>query len=161
MHSLSAHTTTHTSAPPAQTSMKKSKAGFTLVEVVVAVAVLTLTAVGVTQALLQLNRQAALSRVTNAAKAEAISQIQQISQCAYNPDAVPPVIPTILNVGTRTQQADLGSKQTDLGSIPATITTTVAAVPGGAGIRSVRCTVAYTYLGRNLSYELFTYKSPD
>jgi hypothetical protein len=127
----------------------------------VAVVVLVLTAVTVTQALLQLNRQAAISRVTNAAKAEALSRIQQVSQCAYNPDATPPVIPSILNTGTTTQAVDLGSNLTGLGSIPGTATWTVATLPGGSNIRSVQCTITYRYFGKNLSYELFTYKSPD
>lgn len=126
----------------------------------VAAAVLILTALAVTQALLQLNRQAATARVMNAAKAEALSRIQQVSQCAYNPDALPPVIPTILTVGSTTQAVDLGSNLTDLGSIPGTATWTVASL-SGSNILSVRCTIAYKYLNKNLSYELFTYKSPD
>lgn len=127
----------------------------------VAVSVLALTAVAITQTLLQLNRQAAISRVANAAKAEALSRIQQVSQCAYAPDALPPVIPTILKVGTTTTAVDLGSNLTGLGSIPGTATWTVAALPGDANILSVKCTIAYKYLSRNLSYELFTYKSED
>jgi hypothetical protein len=127
----------------------------------VAATVLVLTAVGVTQALLQLNRQAATSRVMNAAKAEALSRIQQVAQCAYNPVALPPVIPSILIVGTTTQTVDLGSSLTGLGNIPATATWTVSSVSGSANTRSVRCTINYKYLSRNLAYELFTYKSPD
>lgn len=127
----------------------------------VAVAVLVLSAVTVTQALLTLNRQAALSRVTNAAKAEALSRIQQVSQAAYAPTALPPVIPTILAEGTTTQAIDLGSNLTGLGSIPGTAKWSVSTLAGGSNIRSVQCTITYKYLGKNLSYELFTYKSPD
>ncbi len=138
-----------------------SQAGFTLAEVMVALTILVLGAVTVTQALLQLNRQAATARVMNAAKAEALSRIWQVAQCAYSPDALPAVIPSILTTGTTTTNVDLGSNLTGLGSIPAKATWFVASVPGGAGIRSVRCTINYKYLGRNQSYELFTYKSPD
>lgn len=127
----------------------------------VAIGVLAMTAVAVTQALLQLNRQAAISRVMNAAKAEALSRIQQVSQCSYNPDATPAVIPALLNVGTTTTTVDLGSNLTGLGSIPATETWTVANVAGNPETLSVRCTLNYTYLGKNLSYELFTYKASD
>lgn len=127
----------------------------------VAVAVLALTSVGVTQALLQLNRQAAVSRVMNAAKAEALSRIQQVSQCSYNPDALPPVIPSLLTPGERIEPIDLGSKLTDLGSIPGTATWKVTALSNGSNIRSIGCTIKYKYLGKDLSYELFTYKSPD
>jgi len=139
----------------------QGRAGFTLVEVLVSVTVLVLTAVMVTQALLQLNRRAAIARVTNAAKAEALSRIQQVAQCSYDPDALPPVIPTILVPGTTTAAVDLGSSLTGLGSIPGTATWTVASLSGGTNIRSIRCTIAYKYFGKNLSYELFTYKSPD
>ena len=127
----------------------------------IAAAVLALTAVTATQALLQLNRQAAVVRVMNAAKAAALSQIQQISQCAYNPTATPPVIPALLNPGTTTSSTDLGSTSTDLGSIPATVTWVVNNINGQTGLISVRCTVNYTYLGRNLTYVLFTYKAAD
>jgi prepilin-type N-terminal cleavage/methylation domain-containing protein len=158
---------TESPAAPAQGALSKvlaknkGRAGFTLVEVMVAVAVLVICAVMVTQALLQLNRQAALSRVTNAAKAEALSRIQEVSQSAYAPDAVPPVIPSILTEGTTTQAVDLGSNSTGLGSIPGTAKWTVTTLAGGSNIRSVQCTITYKYLGKNLSYELFTYKSPD
>ncbi len=127
----------------------------------VAVTVLVLTAIVVTQALLQLNRQAAISRVMNAAKAEALSRIQQVSQLSYNPEATPPVIPTILATGTTTQAIDLGSSLTGLGSIPGTATWKVANVSGTSNLLSVQCTITYKYLSRNLSYELFTYKSAD
>jgi hypothetical protein len=126
-----------------------------------ALAVLALCTVSVTQALLRVNRQAAISRVTNAAKAEALSRIQQVSQYSYAPDATPPVVPSVLAIGTTTQSVDLGSSLTGLGSIPGTATWTVASVPGDAEILSVRCTINYQYLSRHLSYEVFTYKSPD
>ena len=139
----------------------KAEGGFTFIEVMVAAAVLVLTAVTSTQALLMLNREAAVVRVTNAAKAAALSRVQQVSQCAYNPTATPAVVPAILTVGTTTQTADLGSTSTGLGSIPATVTWIVANVAGQPSLLSVRCTVRYTYLGRNLTYELFTYKAAD
>ena len=140
---------------------RKAWAGFTLVEVMVAVSVLALSTVSVTQALLQINRRAAISRVTNAAKAEALSRIQQVSQWAYDPEATPPVIPAGLAVGTTTQAIDLGSNATDLGSIPGTAVWTVTSISPVSKILSVRCTINYTYLSKNLTYELFTYKAPD
>jgi hypothetical protein len=127
----------------------------------VAMGVLVISAVAVTQALLQINRRAAIARVMNAAKAEALSRIQQVSQASYNPDAVPAVVPTFLAPGTTTSAVDLGSSLTGLGSIPGTATWTVATVPANPKILSVRCTISYKYLNKNLSYELFTYRSPD
>lgn len=147
---------------------RRTAAAFTLVEVMVAAAVLALTTLTATQVLLRLNRQAALIRVINAAKAEALSRIQQVSQSAYAPNADTPVIPDLLKVRTTTTNIDLGgaasttdTAPTDLGHIPATVTWTVASVGGSSGIVSVRCNISYTYLNRNLSYELFTYKAPD
>ena len=127
----------------------------------ISLAVLALCAVVVTQALLRLNRQAAISRVMNAAKAEALSRIQEVSQCSYNPDANPAVIPALLTAGTTTSAVDLGSNLTGLGSIPGTATWTVTSVAAAPKTLSVQCTISYKYYGKNLSYALFTYKSPD
>jgi prepilin-type N-terminal cleavage/methylation domain-containing protein len=161
-HPIGRHPQGSTGGVSAQAgALRRRRAAFTLVELMVAIGVLAITAVAVTQALLQLNRQAAISRVMNAAKAEALSRIQQVSQCSYNPDATPAVIPTLLNVGTTTTTVDLGSNLTGLGSIPATETWAVANVAGNAETLSVRCTLNYTYLGKKLSYELFTYKASD
>jgi prepilin-type N-terminal cleavage/methylation domain-containing protein len=134
--------------------------GYTLVEVMVAATVLSLCSVGVTGALLQLNRRAAISRVMNAAKAEALSRIQQVQQLSYDPDASPVVIPSLLS-SAAPKTVDLGSTLTDLGSIPATETWTVSSVPGNAGILSVTCTISYKYMNRNESYQVFTYKAPN
>ena len=97
----------------------------------------------------------------NAAKAEALSRIQQVAQCAYTPESLPPVVPTILRTGVTTTAIDLGSNLTDLGSIPGTARWTVSTVAGTPNLLSIRCTINYTYLRRNLSYEVFTYRSPD
>jgi hypothetical protein len=127
----------------------------------VALTVLALTAVVVTEAFLQLNRRAAISRITNAAKAEALSRIEEVAQLSYDPDATPAVVPTLLTVGTSTTAVDLGSSATGLGSIPGTATWTVAKVTGTDDTLSVKCTISCKYLNRNLSYALFTYKAPD
>jgi hypothetical protein len=135
--------------------------GHALLEIIVAVAVLTLTTVGGTQALLKANQRAAISRVSNSAKAKALSRIQQLSQLAFKPDANPPVIPSLLSIGTKTETINLGNEATDLGNIPGTVTWTVRQVAGVTSVRSVLCKVSYSYLGRDFSYELFSYKSSD
>ncbi len=135
--------------------------GYTLAEVMVAATVLCLCALAVTGALLQLNRRAAISRVLNAAKAEALSRIQEVQQLSYDPDATPAVLPTLLNVGKTTTTVDLGTTLTNLGSIPATETWTVAALASNPDILSVTCTISYKYMNRDESYQLFTYKSPN
>lgn len=142
--------------------------GFAIAEVLIAIGILSLAIVTATQALLHANRRAALSRVLNLAKAETLSRIQQVSQCAYSPAAVPPVIPSILTIGSSEQTVnlgssatDLGSSATDLGNIPGKLTWTVNNSPGNIDVLSIRCAVTYQYLGVNQSYELFTYKSAD
>lgn len=97
----------------------------------------------------------------NAAKAEALSRIQQVQQLSYDPDASPAVLPTLLNVGSTTTTVDLGTTLTDLGSIPATETWTVAALASNPDILSVTCSISYKYLNRNESYQVFTYKAPN
>jgi hypothetical protein len=136
-------------------------AGHALIEIIVAVTILAVTVVGGTQALLKANRSAAISRVTNMAKAKVLSRTQQLSQLAFKPEANPPVIPALLSLGTKTETVNLGNEATDLGNIPGTITWTVAQATGAPNVRSIRCKVTYQYLGRDLSYELFTYKSAD
>jgi type II secretory pathway pseudopilin PulG len=147
--------------PAGRAPFRKAMAAFTLAEVLAALAVLALTAVVITQAMLQLNRRAAISRVMNAAKAEALSRIEEVSQLSYSPDATPAVIPTLLNVGTTTTAVDLGSSATGLGSIPGTATWTVAKVANTDNTLSVNCTISYKYFNKNHSYALFTYKAPD
>ena len=139
----------------------RSEAAHALIEVIVAVTLLSLTVVGGTRAMLNSNRQAAVSRISNAAKAKALSKIQQLSQFAFKPDANPPVVPALLALGTKTESINLGNEATDLGNVPGTLTWTVANASGVNNIRSVRCKVTYKYLGRDLSYELFTYKAGD
>jgi hypothetical protein len=130
-------------------------------EVMFTLALLAITSITITQTLLQLNRRAAVTRLLNAVKAEAISRIQEVSQCSYQPTANPAVVPTILTAGTTTTTVDLGSTQTTLGSVPATETWTVTSLSSTTNILSIKCTVSCTYLNRNLSYALFTYKAPD
>jgi hypothetical protein len=130
----------------------------------VALAVLAICGTAVTQALLQVNRQASIARVMNLVRAEALSRIQQVSQYSYNPDATTPVIPSALAIGTSTQNVDLGTANSDGSGGPhifGTATWTVAQLPGDAEILSVKCNVTCQYLKRNISYDLFTYKSPD
>ncbi len=128
----------------------------------VAAMVLCLCSVAVTGALLQLNRRAAISRVMNAAKAEALSRIHQVQQLSYDPDADPPEIPSLLTTNTTTT-VELGSTDStvNLGHIPATEIWTVGTVPGNAGIRSVDCKISYRYMNRDETYEVFTYKAPN
>ncbi|HEV7405345.1 MAG TPA: hypothetical protein VGO11_20545 [Chthoniobacteraceae bacterium] len=143
-----------------QTIRRGQARAFTIVEILVAVGVLAVTTIAMTQAMLVLNRNSAVARVKNLAKALVLSRIQEVAAVTYDYNATPQVIPTLLNVGVTTENVNIGDASTGLGNVPGTLTWTVASV-GAIGIRSVKCRVAYTYMGRPQSYEQLTYRSPD
>ena len=143
-----------------QTICRVHARAFTIIEILVAVGVLAVTTIAMTQSMLVLNRNSAIARVKNLTKALVLSRIQEVAAVTYDYNATPQVIPTILNIGTTTENVNIGDASTGLGNMPGTLTWTVAAV-GSIGIRSVKCRVAYTYMGRAQSYEQLTYRSPD
>ena len=138
----------------------RSARGFTIVEVLVAVGVLAVTTIAMTQAMLILNRNSAIARVKNLGKAMVLGRIQEIGSIAYKPTATPPVVPTLLNVGTTSEAVTLGDSSAEIGSLPGTLQWTVASV-GSTSTRSVKLRLTYTYMGRAQSYEVLTYRSPD
>lgn len=129
-------------------------------EVIVAASVLAITTVVMTQSMLVLNRNSALSRVRNLAKAMVLGRIQEVGAVAYDPAANPAVVPAILTVGTTTSTVNLGDASAQVGAIPATLTWTVGSV-GTTATRSVKCRVDYTYMNRKQNYEALTFRSPD
>lgn len=143
-----------------QTSRQAFSRGFTIVEILVAVAMIAITTVAMTQAMLIVNRNAAVTRVRNLAKAMVLSRIQEVGAVAYDPAASPAVIPTILAPGVTNEAVNLGDASTQLGLLPANLQWTVAAV-GATGTRSVTARLTYTYMSRPQSYEVLTFRSPD
>ena len=136
---------------------------FTLVEVVVAVAVIGLLAVGSTQAMLSMNRQAMVNRVMTNARIVAQEQINSALTVEFAPAANPPVIPALLQVGTTISTVGIAADSTGTTTISGTMTRTVTAEsnPLGVTMRRFACVVSYNYLGRNYSVALSTIRSPD
>jgi prepilin-type N-terminal cleavage/methylation domain-containing protein len=143
-----------------KSSRQTHRRGLTLVEVMVAASVLALTTIAMTQSMLILNRNSAISRVRNLAKALVLGKIQEAAVVDYDPAGSPAVIPTILNTGTTTTSVSLGDTTTQLGTVPATVTWTVTNT-GVSSVLSIKCRITYTYLKRAQSYEVLTYRTPD
>lgn len=143
-----------------QTKGRVKIRAFTIVEILVAVGVLAIASIAMTQAMLVLNKNSAVARTKNLAKALVLSRIQEVAAVTYDTSATPQVISPLLSLGTTTESVNIGDASTGLGNLPGTLTWTVASV-GTIGVRSIRCRVAYTFMGRSQSYEQFTYRSPD
>lgn len=143
-----------------QKSSRANIAGLTLIEVMVAAAVLALTTIAMTQAMLVLNRNSAIARVRNLAKAMVLGRIQEVAALAYDPTASPAVIPTPLALSNTTTSVNLGDSTAGVGSLPATLTWNVTNV-GATTIRQIKVRVDYTYLNRKQNYEVVTFRAPD
>ncbi|RYD85641.1 MAG: hypothetical protein EOP84_01835 [Verrucomicrobiaceae bacterium] len=140
---------------------KRKHKGLTLVEVVVALGVMALSTVAMTHAMLVMNQNAAMSRVRNLAKTKVLERIQEVSTVAYDPTAKPPVVPSILVLGTRTETVQIDIAEAKVPSIPSTVKWVVGKVNGSDVFRAVTCSVEYYYLGRKQTYEVITFRSPD
>lgn len=132
-----------------------------MIETVVALSVMAVLGVVVTQSMLMLNRRSSLARVKNLAKATVLSRIQEASAVPWDPDAETPVNPTILNVQSKSENIQMGDSTTHIGTLPATLQWTVANVSGVSNVRLVTCRVNYTYLGKSQNYEVRMHRSAD
>ena len=136
--------------------------GLSLVEVVIAVALFGLCMVSMTQAMLRMNKNTALSRMRTLAKSAAMGRIQEAISVPYSPSATPAVNPTLLQVGKRTEAIELSDSTSGIGRIPATMEWEVKQIVSGtAPTVSVRCTINYRYFGRPQTYELNTFRASD
>src|SRR5438093_7768437 len=86
-------------------SRKREQAGFTLIEVLVATALLGLMAGSAIWALTQANNYASIARLYTGAETAAQNQIDLIlTESPFNPQASPPQIPAPLTLGTSAAQ---------------------------------------------------------
>ena len=82
--------------------------GFTLVEIVFALAVLALTAAGVFVGFNTINRHSLVNRLYSEAQALAEQQIDAIlTKGPFDPTQTPPKVPAVLALGTTTEQGVL------------------------------------------------------
>lgn len=142
---------------------RNSRAAFTLVEVMIATALLALTTVSFSMALMGSLREATNTKLTNLAKAEALSRVQELASIPYDPVASPAVVPAGLALGTKTYSVDLGDAASPIGAVPGTVKVTVSAQANtrNVPIRRILCEVDYSYQKRIFHYEVTTFRSPD
>lgn len=134
---------------------------FTMLETVVAIALIGVGASTTIAALTKFNSFASESRNVTGAYAAALNQIDAIQ--SVTPFSPPGQVPAVLALGTHAPEnvgiyADAGSQTIVWG----TQTTTIADVSGG-GVTIYRATVTinYTYLGRNYSFSMQTLRASD
>jgi prepilin-type N-terminal cleavage/methylation domain-containing protein len=130
-------------------------AGFTLVEVMISVAMLGLIAGVSLWALSSDNNAASVNRYMIAAKMVAQARIDEAQAVTYTTTgAVPPVLAT----GSTTTAVTIAD-----GTPPmtGTMTTSVAVADATLGVRRVSATINYTFRGRPYSVTLATARAPD
>ena len=142
---------------------KKRRAGFTLVETIIACGMICIFVVGALLAMTQMNRYAAAARLRTLALAMAQQRIDDILTVPWQINAVRP---TVLASGTATESnlklnADAFNNQTGLGSaftslgvqVPAVRTTDIVVLDTFGG-RRLRALVIVTYTYRNRTYDI-------
>ena len=152
------------------------KAGFTILEAVIGVAVLGIGLACVVGALTKFNSIASMARNATGAYTAVMNQIDLIqSDSPFNPQKTNPdgtaQIPPVLQLGTQTQNNVSVYQDPNTGIIVAgTMTTTVTDISSTYTSGSTTfplvmykavVTINYTYLNRNYSFSMSTIRSSD
>jgi prepilin-type N-terminal cleavage/methylation domain-containing protein len=146
-----------------RTTACKKNAGFTLIEVLVATALLGLLAGSAIWALTQANNYASIARLYTGAETAAQNQIDLIlTESPFNPQADPPQIPPPLTLGTSAAQTvTIYTEPAGAGGQTHTVTgqmiTTVTAnnlVTQGQNLNLYSATVVVTYTYRSKVYRV-------
>jgi type II secretory pathway pseudopilin PulG len=132
----------------------RALAGIALTEVLVGVAIITLTAASAMWALGAANRMAVVNRNFTGAKAVAQNRIDEILSTSFPANAVP----AVLNAGTTTSSVTVNPGPP---AIVGMMTTNVSVIDAALNIRQVKVTVAYPSNGRVYSLSMATARSPD
>ncbi len=160
---------------PAPAVRAGSQEAFTLVELVVAISLISLMAASSVYALLSSNRFAATDRARTAAKTSCQERIDQALASAYSP---PDLIPSFFAVSgsipapngspdrgtvTSTETIPLYLDQSDSSKIAVsgTRTTRVSLSDSTLGLVRVWVRLDYTFQGKNRSYERYLVRAPD
>ncbi len=145
--------------------------GFTLVEVIIACGIIVISFGTMMQVLLQLNRQAILSRVQTSARMVVQRNIDQALAEKFTVSVIPSIL-AITSASGVTWDDDGGGDNrvsitvqngTTTATTLGTLTRTVTAIANanGADVRLVRFSVAYNYRGRPYTYSATTIRSRD
>ena len=147
--------------------------GFTLVEIVFALAVLSLTAAGVFVGFNMLNTHAAINRLYSEAQALAEQQIDAIlTKGPFDPTQTPPKVPDVLTIGTNTEHGVLvyvdpvtnqkvvtGERITTIAD--AAMSQTFNAKTTNLNVRRARVEVRYPFRNKTYSVVMNTLRTAD
>ncbi len=150
-------------------------AGIALVEIVVALALLTLLVVSSTQAMMQANRQAAVMRTMTAARSIVQRSVDTALTSGWTFNNEPSILALTSPTGTPFDDDAPPASNTDgvvqisvmedgtTTTVPGTLWRTVSAVANadGAIIRSVTFRLDYNYLSRPYSIQMATQRAID
>lgn len=151
---------THHSTAPSAWARRSTAAGFTLIEVTVAAALMSLCATFAYATILVSNRTAVVNRLFTLAQETARNQIDRL-ECAapFNPQMNQ--IPPDLALGIQSQTVPLYVDPTSNATvINATLTTAITDL-GSYNARSGVVTVTYTFRGRTYQVQMNTLRTSD
>ncbi|MBU6399185.1 MAG: hypothetical protein KGS61_02615 [Verrucomicrobia bacterium] len=135
--------------------------GFTLAEVVIALALATLTVGGIVYGYIQAAERAEWSAYSLAAQSLAMQKIEQTRACKWDPMGYPPTDQLVSsNFPAEVEVMDIPLSGTNL--VYATNTTTITAVSVNPALRmiEVECTWAFPRRGV-FTNTVVTYRAPD
>lgn len=169
----------HASPQPADTGAAvrllricRDEAGSTLIELLVASALIVLSIITSTSGLLSANRHASATRVFTAARAIVQRNIDTALSLTFDAAITPAILATTPTSGQVYDDDGGGDNkvqivvQQDGGAVTmvtGTLTRTVTAQanPQGADIRRINFRIAYAFRGKNYSYEMSTVRAID
>ncbi len=145
--------------------------GFTLVQVMVASAIIVIVGLASVQALVLMNRKAAVTRTLNNARAVVQRNIDTAMGVPFTSSVQPAILGITATTGAVYDDDGGGDNLVNVALLRSgtsawlkgTLTRTVVAEtnPEGADIRRVTFSIAYTYRGRNYTYAMTTLRTQD
>jgi type II secretory pathway pseudopilin PulG len=145
--------------------------GFTLVQVMVATAIIVIVGLASVQALVLMNRKAATMRVLNNARAVVQRNIDTAMGVPFTSTSTPAILATTTASGSTYDDDGGGDNLVNVALLRAgtsawlkgTLTRTVVAESNsdGADIRRVTFSLSYTYRGKVYSFSMTTLRTQD
>lgn len=161
----------HVSAAPAMRMRRVRPRGFTLVQVMVASAIIVIVGLASVQALVLMNRKAAVMRTLDNARAVVQRNIDTAMGVPYTATVEPPILALTSTSGAIYDDDGGGDNLVNVALlrsgtaawVKGTLTRTVTAEPNpeGAVIRRVTFRVSYSYRGRPYSYAMTSLRTQD
>jgi prepilin-type N-terminal cleavage/methylation domain-containing protein len=147
-------------AQPSAWARRSAAAGFTLIEVTVAAALMSLCATFAYATILVSNRTAVVNRLFTLAQETARNQIDRLDCAApYNPQMSQ--VPPELVLGIQSQTVPLYVDPTSNATVVTATLTTAVTDLGSYNARSGVVTVTYTFRGRNYQVQMNTLRTSD